>query len=373
MNASLTLDEESVPDLGETKDGQAATPAMRDGVASLQGLIKPTRNASAARGRKEGTRKVRPTWPANAPDAAPRLASGGSALRQLLAAAAPEMFDGTRPHGEAKLVEVLTTRLCDVISSATARVRSGLGHYAASREPAERMTLQDALLVARLPVEEVLEQAAACFTPGELLAQLMVGCLTHAPDQLDTLRCVEMVCGERQLLAREAVLDLLCEETDEPPAGRLERLVERMMIERAAAVSVAVAASLEGFDASVPPRDRRSGEERSGEGSARSAQEQFIQLLRRGDSGSATDVLAGSAGVSRAAVRTAIFLRTAKGLASLTWRGGFDAATSLIVQSVLGRVAPEELVRPTEDGGFSLTSAEMLWQCRFLASDLPPA
>ena len=364
MKASLTVDQAGKA----TKAGPSATSTTA--VQDVQELIAPTRGAVAARPTRASARPPLALAPAtHVPP--PVFLSASDRLRQRLSTVAPQLFDRPRPQGEAKLLEILTKRIGALINDATTRVRARLGAAAVSLAPGERAALQDALLLSRVAAEDVLPEAVDCFTPGELFALLATGCLTHAPEQLDALRCREIVCGGRLLLAREAVLDLLAQGPDEASMRRLDVLVERRIAARVAALSPSAGVLLEGLTDPLARPDDDQPVRRPRVDMAASGNERLTTALRRGNDDAAIDLIAKAAGVSRAAIRTAIFLRTAKGLVSLAWRGGFDAQAAVAIQSALGHVAPDELIHPTTEGDFALNHDEMRWQCRFLINTLP--
>ncbi len=361
MKASLTLDQPATGTKASAEAGRKT--ALRD-------LIKPTRGAPAARVARtpaQGPSTAAPTTLVQSPDSLP----AADRLRHRLATVAPQLFDRSRPRNDAKLIEILAKRLGALITDATSRVRARLAAAAAALATGERASLQDALLLSRVTAEELMPAAIDCFTPGELFALLATGCLAHAPEQLDALRCHDIVCGGHQLLAREAVLDLVAQGPDEASTRHLETLVERRIARRVAAVSASAGALLDGLADPLAPARDGGAVRHSREDMAASERERLMAALRRGNDDDAVDVLAKTAGVSRSAIRTAVFLRTAKGLASLAWRGGFDARAAVAIQSALGHVAPDEIIHPTAQGEFALSHAEMLWQCRFLAHAMP--
>lgn len=85
-----------------------------------------------------------------------------------------------------------------------------------------------------------------------------------------------------------------------------------------------------------------------------------------GDGRRVTALLAVAARVGLHEVDHAASLRSAKALVSLVWRAGFTMCAALRVQVLLGHLAPSDLLSPTADGGFPITSDEMRWQLDFL-------
>ncbi len=93
----------------------------------------------------------------------------------------------------------------------------------------------------------------------------------------------------------------------------------------------------------------------------------LLEAIQRGDVRSASVLLALAAGVSLAVVDRAVSLRSTKGLVSLLWKAGYGMAIAGPLQALLTRVAPNELLAPTRDGGFPLAVEEMRWQVEFLS------
>jgi hypothetical protein len=65
-------------------------------------------------------------------------------------------------------------------------------------------------------------------------------------------------------------------------------------------------------------------------------------------------------------VERAATLRSAKGIVSLVWKAGFGMRAAVPLQTLLARLGPEALLRPTANGGFPLAVEEMRWQLEFL-------
>jgi hypothetical protein len=66
-------------------------------------------------------------------------------------------------------------------------------------------------------------------------------------------------------------------------------------------------------------------------------------------------------------VERAASLRSAKGIVSLAWRGGFSMRAAVALQSVVARLAPDAILSAAPGGNFPLAPDEMRWQIDFLA------
>jgi len=95
--------------------------------------------------------------------------------------------------------------------------------------------------------------------------------------------------------------------------------------------------------------------------------QQFEAAAMRGDQAALASLLASLAAVPPSAIDRSIRLRSAKGMISLCWQAGLTMRSAVLAQSVLGQVAPGAVLMPDADGGWPLTTAEMLWQIELLA------
>ncbi len=87
---------------------------------------------------------------------------------------------------------------------------------------------------------------------------------------------------------------------------------------------------------------------------------------RRGEARLCTALLAHAAHVPHSVVERCATLRSAKGLISLVWQADFSMRAAGVLQTLLLRLSPEEVLHPTANGGFPLTPEEMRWQIEFL-------
>jgi uncharacterized protein (DUF2336 family) len=94
----------------------------------------------------------------------------------------------------------------------------------------------------------------------------------------------------------------------------------------------------------------------------------ILDALRRNAVLEATAILAVKAGVTVQAIERACGLRSAKAMVGLAWKAGFSPQTAIVLQTMLARLAPDEILRPAADGGFPLSEDEMHWQLAFLGA-----
>ena len=84
-------------------------------------------------------------------------------------------------------------------------------------------------------------------------------------------------------------------------------------------------------------------------------------------------MLATKAGVSAKVVERACGLRSAKAIVTLSWKAGLSAQTAVVLQTMLAYVAPDQVLRPGQDGGFPMSDDEMRWQLAFLGVSEGPS
>jgi hypothetical protein len=96
-------------------------------------------------------------------------------------------------------------------------------------------------------------------------------------------------------------------------------------------------------------------------------EETLLAAARRGDSRYSAALLAVAAGTSVSVVDRASSLRSAKGMVSLVWKAGFSMRVAVALQTLLARLAPDEVLTAGPGGGFPLAVEEMRWQLEFLA------
>lgn len=95
-------------------------------------------------------------------------------------------------------------------------------------------------------------------------------------------------------------------------------------------------------------------------------EEALLAAVQNGESRMATAILAVAADLPASAVDRAATLRSAKGLVSLVWKAGFAMRVAVPLQTLLARLSPTAVLRPTAGGGFPLAVDEMRWQIDFL-------
>jgi len=91
-----------------------------------------------------------------------------------------------------------------------------------------------------------------------------------------------------------------------------------------------------------------------------------IAAAQRGDIALCIALIAVAANVDPKAVERACCLRSAKGLVSLIWRGGFSMRAAGPLQTLLARIPPDEILSSRDASSFPLTPDEMIWQIAFL-------
>jgi uncharacterized protein (DUF2336 family) len=92
----------------------------------------------------------------------------------------------------------------------------------------------------------------------------------------------------------------------------------------------------------------------------------ILDALRTNKLAGAKAMLAVKAAVSLANVERACTLRSARAVVSLAWQAGLSAQTAVVLQTMLARLAPDQVLRPTKDSTYSLSEDEMRWQLAFL-------
>lgn len=105
--------------------------------------------------------------------------------------------------------------------------------------------------------------------------------------------------------------------------------------------------------------------------SGRLTEAALLVVTSRGEAHMAGAMLAVAADVPYSAVHRAASLRSAKGLASLTWKAGFSMRTAVVLQTLLARLAPGALLMAGPGDTFPLAIEEMRWQIDFLVRKTP--
>ena len=64
-------------------------------------------------------------------------------------------------------------------------------------------------------------------------------------------------------------------------------------------------------------------------------------------------------------IRDALNSKSGKSVAAITWKAGLSAERALSLQTKVARLTGKALIRPTEDGGFSMSEDDMAWYLDF--------
>ncbi len=92
----------------------------------------------------------------------------------------------------------------------------------------------------------------------------------------------------------------------------------------------------------------------------------LVASIQRSEYQRLIELLALAAHVPKSVVEYAAGLHSAKALVALCWHAGFSMTVAVALQSVLGRLPPSALLKPTPNGGYPLPPHEMRWQIDFL-------
>ena len=95
-------------------------------------------------------------------------------------------------------------------------------------------------------------------------------------------------------------------------------------------------------------------------------EEPLFAAARSGDRDALLVALARDASVTEGRVEAALTLRSGRAIAGLCHRAGWSPRLAEEVQVVLGGLPPNEIVRPTPQGGWALGDAELQWQAELL-------
>jgi uncharacterized protein (DUF2336 family) len=93
----------------------------------------------------------------------------------------------------------------------------------------------------------------------------------------------------------------------------------------------------------------------------------LLEAARQGEARYAAALLAIAAGLPVSVVDRASSLRSAKGMVSLVWKAGFTMRVAVPLQTLLARLAPNDVLHPGPGDNFPLAVEEMRWQLDFLA------
>jgi len=93
----------------------------------------------------------------------------------------------------------------------------------------------------------------------------------------------------------------------------------------------------------------------------------ILDALRRNQIAEASAMLADRAGVAVSVIERACELQSAKAIVSLAWKAGMSPQTAVVLQTLLARLAPDQILRPGPNGEFPVSEGAMRWQLAFLA------
>ena len=281
---------------------------------------------------------------------------------ERLRAGAPALLAHADEATHSRLAQLVIKRLDSMILDATSAFRLRVGEVASAACEQDAVLLQDAALTVRPQSDALFAEATRAMSPAQLLAIVAAASEEHDPDGIDAFRCRHAVTSSVGTLVREAMLDLAS--AMETSSFAVERAVTAHMVRLLGADGLLPTALLD----ALAGHSQVTGAHLSTAGHADDTPpcSSLLRALAGADHEASVALLASAAGVPVETVQTAIFLRTAKGLLSLGWRAGLNAHQAASLQDLLGRLPPDEILRPATDGGFPLTGPEMLWQCRFL-------
>lgn len=89
--------------------------------------------------------------------------------------------------------------------------------------------------------------------------------------------------------------------------------------------------------------------------------------LAQDDATEAIALLAALAGIAPLGVAATARFGSPKGLVSVSWKAGLSPDTAVEIQRRLGRIPPDEVLRPEPDGGWPLDTGTMDWQVEMAA------
>jgi uncharacterized protein (DUF2336 family) len=337
-------------------------------------------------------------------------------VRALLARKLANLLPGLTGDAQERLQQETWDLLSLLVADEAVRVRAAIADVVKDMAEAPRELIAQLARDAALPVREPVVRLSPLLTPDDLLALL-----TESPgpqtalaiarrawiDEAVSDAVAETTHDEaiRALLAnpsaqiREATLDALIarsvEHVDwhEPlvhrpkltpnAASALSRIVVTDLLTVLASrvdlpeqvadeLRCRLAKRLGAADAAPPARPEPSFAASLAEArllAARSelTEELVLGAVRRGDVVSSAAQLAVAAGVALSVVERATTLRSGKALVSLVWKAGFSMRAAVALQGLLGRLPPDAILTPGQDGKFPLAVEEMRWQLDFLS------
>lgn len=87
-----------------------------------------------------------------------------------------------------------------------------------------------------------------------------------------------------------------------------------------------------------------------------------LNRLSRGETEFVIGAIAVMAELAPDMIGTVVEENSAKGMVAVAWKAGFGVNAITPLQLQLAKVTPEQILKPSEDGEFPLTEAEMEWQ-----------
>jgi uncharacterized protein (DUF2336 family) len=280
---------------------------------------------------------------------------------------------------EDKLGAIAWQALCSLAEDTAVHVRAVIAE--------ELKAMPDAPhdLILRLAGDVAMDVAEPVIRLSPMLSEEDLLALVAAPPVPDTLSAVA-----RRPALSECLSDAIAASADEAAIGALlanpsaairEQTLDGLILQ--AATRIRWQESLVRRP-SLPPRAQRAlalcvaghllqdrVEARLLEGAAEPpAGARFEAAALRGDHAAMARLLAQEASVTLQLVEQAVRLRSARALVSLCWQAGFGLRCAMLAQSVLGQLAPGAALVPGPDGGWPLSTAEMLWQIDLLAEPM---
>ncbi len=349
----------------------------------------------------------------SAPDGVDARLAGDSDMRvrQLLGHKLALLIPGMSSSGQIKLRQQAMATLRVLVEDEAERVRRAIAELVKDMPQAPRDLILRLARDAAVPVSEPVLRLSPVLTSTDLLALLarpptpvaaaaiasrsglpsdVAGAIAEGADT-EAIR-VLLENGSAQL--QEAALDALAvraagQESWHEPMVRRPKLSGRAATALSEVVTthlLAVLAARADLPADITRdlkqrlADRETVPARRAETGAEEAlsQARALQVAGKldeaairvaaghGDARLCAAMLAVAAEVPVAVVDRAASLRSAKGMVSLVWLAQFSMETAVVLQSLVGRIAPGAVLRSLDGIDFPLTVEEMRWQIDLL-------
>ena len=325
-----------------------------------------------------------------------------ASVRAVLARRIAALAPGLGPEVTDRLRRMAWETLCLLAEDAVATVRAAIAETLADMPDAPRDLVLRLARDTAPPVAEPVIRLSPLLTDADLLALIVtppaeftrravagrIGLPAALADELARVAddaAITALLENSSAEIRDRTLDHLIARARE----RLEwqaALVRRPLLSRSATAALAAIvvdewASVLAERADLDPRTaselrarlaRRAaqdaappaGEAMSGADSA--AEAAFLAAAAQPDADRCVALLAARAGLSPAIVQRVARLRSAKALVSIAWRAGFSPAVAQPVQTVVGGLPPEAVLRPSGPRGWPLSPEEMTSQLQLL-------